>query len=80
MYLRLPDPDGGAGQWITEHDRTGRRLRQIEVTPNGRSVATTDQDWPMNPPFDLGDPTFVSHEITSDEFEEVWQRATGMAG
>src|SRR5262249_30582711 len=76
VYLRLPDPEEPAAWWLTEHDPAGRRLRQIELRPDGTAVASSAADWPMNPPFDLGDPQFASSEISGDEFEQAWQRAT----
>jgi hypothetical protein len=64
VYLRAPGTDDEPGVWYTEHDRTGRRLRQIEVRPDGTAEATTHEDWPFNPPFDLGEPEYVRMEIT----------------
>ena len=75
VYLRLEDPDADPGVWFSEHDARGRRLRQVEVRPDGTAVATTTADWPMNPSFDLGDPWLASNEITQDEFERAWQAA-----
>jgi hypothetical protein len=49
----------------------------VEVRPDGTTVATTPDDWPLNPPFDLGDPQYLRMEISKDEFERLWQRATG---
>jgi hypothetical protein len=79
-YLRLSDPDVDPGEWYSEHDSTGRRLRQVEVRPDGTALATTADDWPLNPPFDLGDPQFVRMAISKDEFERVWQRAKRSPG
>ena len=76
VYLRLPDPETEAGWWLSEHDATGRRVRQVEVRPDGTAAATTRADWPMNPPFDLGDPWLAAHEITPDEFERAWEQVT----
>lgn len=76
VYLRLPDPEEPAAWWLTEHDAAGRRLRQIELRPDGTAVPSSAADWPMNPPFDLGDPRFASNEISGDEFERAWARAT----
>jgi len=76
VYLRLPDPEEPATWWLTEHDSAGRRLRQVELQPDGTAVASSVADWPMNPPFDLGDPQFASNEISRDEFERAWERAT----
>jgi len=76
VYLRFADPTVDPGQWFTEHDETGRRLRQVEVRADGTTEATTDTDWPMNPPIDLGDPEYARMEITQEEFEQVWEDAT----
>ena len=75
VYLRLPDPEEPEAWWLTEHDLAGRRLRQIELRPDGTAAAGSVADWPMNPPFDLGDPLFASNEISQDEFEQAWERA-----
>jgi len=75
VYLRLPDPEKPAAWWLTEHDPAGRRLRQIELRPDGTAATGSAADWPMNPPFDLGDPLFASKEITQDEFERAWEHA-----
>lgn len=76
VYLRLADPEVDPGVWLSEHDRAGRRLRQVELRPDGTAVASSTADWPMNPPFDLGDPLYASHEISPEEFEQAWERAT----
>ena len=75
VYLRLPDPEEPAVWWLTEHDSAGRRLRQIELRKDGTAEISTAADWPMNPPFDLGDPQFASHEISQEEFERAWEHA-----
>jgi hypothetical protein len=77
VYLRLPDPEEPATWWLTEHDAAGRRLRQIEVRPDGTAILTSAADWTFNPPFDLGDPQFTSYEISSAEFEQAWGHAAG---
>jgi hypothetical protein len=76
VYLRLPDPEEPATWWLSEHDPAGRRLRQVELRPDGTAETNTAADWPMNPPFDLGDPQLASHEISGEEFERAWERAT----
>jgi hypothetical protein len=68
VYLRLPDPEEPAAWWLTEHDSAGRRVRQIELRPDGTVAASSAADWPVNPPFDLGDPQFASHEISHEAF------------
>jgi hypothetical protein len=77
VYLRLPDPEEPATWWLTEHDPAGRRLRQIEVLPDGTATLASAADWEFNPPFDLGDPQFASYEISPAEFEQAWERAAG---
>ena len=76
VYLRLADPEVDPGVWLTEHDQAGRRLRQVELRADGTAVASSAADWPMNPSFDLGDPHYASSEITAQEFEQAWIRAT----
>jgi hypothetical protein len=76
VYLRLPDPDGQETEWLTEHGRDGRRLRQVELRGDGTALTTDRDSWPMNPPFDLGDPQFAAREISQAEFEQVWEQGT----
>lgn len=76
VYLRLPDPEEPATWWLTEHDSNGRLLRQIELRPDGTAETNSAAGWPMNPPFDLGDPLFAAAEISRDEFVLAWERAT----
>ncbi len=76
VYLMMADPEVYPGEWFSEHDETGRRLRQVEAREDGTFEATTERDWPMNPPLDLGDPQYARHEITQDRFEQVWQQAS----
>ena len=80
VYLRLPDPEEPATWWLTEHDPAGRRLRQIELRPDGTAITGKAADWPMNPPFDPGDPQFASNEIPREEFDQAWERAVGNEG
>ncbi|MEU3558559.1 hypothetical protein ACFWJ4_22920 [Kitasatospora sp. NPDC127067] len=69
-------PEGEEGEvFLMELGPDGRRLRQVEIRPDGGSVKTGIEDWPFNPPFDLRDPQYVSMEIGPGDFEEVWQRA-----
>jgi hypothetical protein len=53
----------------------GRLMKHIELRPDGTAEASSTADWPMNPPFDLGDPLFAAHEISRDEFEQAWEHA-----
>lgn len=76
VYLRLPDPEEPSTWWLSEHDSAGRRLRQIEQRPDGNAITSSVADWPINPPFDLGDPQFAANEISADDFEQAWERAT----
>ena len=75
LYFRLVDPDepDSGEEWLSEHDAQGWRLRQVERRTNGAAIRTSD--WPMNPPWDLGDPNLVDAEITADEFETAWDAA-----
>lgn len=74
VYLRLPDEEGEGTQWLFELGPDGRRLRQIERLANGTSLTTDLTNWPLNPPFDLGDPWLAAHEISKAEFEQVWEQ------
>jgi hypothetical protein len=38
--------------------------------------ASSRDDWPLNPPHDLGDPWLAAREISPEEFEETWRQAT----
>lgn len=76
LYLRLHDPEIDHGTWYSEHDTAGRRIRQIEVRPDGAMEATSRGDWPLNPPYDLGDPRLAAREISPEEFEDTWRQAT----
>lgn len=76
VYVRLPDPEADGVSWLMQLDATGRRIRQVEVRAGGAAVASSTDDWPMNPPIDLGDPEIASGEISADEFEAAWRRAT----
>lgn len=75
VYLKLPDPAADGGIWYSEHDRTGRRIRQVQVEPDGTMVPTSRADWPLNPPYDLGDPQIASHEISGEDFADAWRQA-----
>ncbi len=75
VYFRLADAEVDLGGWLSEHGPDGRRVRQVELRPDGTAVASCAADWPMNPPFDLADPQFASNEISREEFERAWERA-----
>lgn len=75
VWLRLPPglyDDDEEADWLLELDPTGRKLRQIELHPDGDALLT--DDWPFNPPFDLYDPRYAAMEISGAEFEETWRR------
>ncbi|MBO0804805.1 MAG: hypothetical protein J2P25_17245 [Nocardiopsaceae bacterium] len=76
VYLRLPDDEGQGTEWLTEHGRDGRRLRQVELRADGTALTSDLESWPINPPFDLGDPWLAAHEISRNEFEQEWERGT----
>lgn len=76
VYLRLPDPEEEDTEWLTEHGPDGRRLRQVELRTDGTALTGDREDWPMNPPFDLGDPWLAAHEISRAEFERAWEQGT----
>ena len=64
VYLRLPDDEGQDTEWLTEHGRDGRRLRQVELRADETALTSELENWPINPPFDLGDPRLAAYEIS----------------
>lgn len=76
VYLRLPDDEGQGTEWLTEHGPDGRRLRQVEVRADGTALTSDPENWPFNPPFDLGDPQLANCEISRAEFEHAWASGT----
>ncbi|MDI6102170.1 hypothetical protein QLQ12_26480 [Actinoplanes sp. NEAU-A12] len=73
VWLRQPGEEGVV--WAEELGPDGRRLRQVEVQPDGTLVPSRAEDWAFNPPTDLHDPDLVRWEITEDEFEQLWDAA-----
>jgi GNAT superfamily N-acetyltransferase len=67
VYPRMPDDEGQATHWLTEHGPDGRRLRQVESRADGTALTTDLATWPINPPFDLGDPRLAAHEISRSQ-------------
>lgn len=74
VYLRWPETEEGE-VFLMELGPDGRRLRQVEIGPNGSAVKSSVDDWPFNAPFDLHDPQYLAMEIGRDGFEAAWQRA-----
>ncbi|MFE5807074.1 hypothetical protein [Streptomyces sp. NPDC056491] len=65
--------------YLMEVEADGRRLRQVELAPDGPGVRSGPDDWPFNPPVvDLYDPELVGMEIGRDEFEAAWRAARHM--
>ena len=76
VHLRMPaDDEDGVVLFLMEIGWDGRRIRQVEVRPDGSAIRTDAEDWPFNSPFDLHDPQYASMEIGSDAFEASWDRA-----
>ncbi|MEU6037180.1 hypothetical protein ABZ801_17415 [Actinomadura sp. NPDC047616] len=89
VHLRAPgdwdldseDPDGAGDDgfadyvFLTEHGPDGRRIRQVEIRPDGEAVASDETVWPLNPPVDLYNPALLPKVIDAAEFEEAWRRA-----
>jgi hypothetical protein len=76
VYVRRSwQEDGEEAVFLMELGPDGRRLRQVEVAPDGDALATDPDDWPFNPPFDLHDPVWAPLEIRRVEFEEAWRTA-----
>jgi len=76
VYLRLPEPEGQETEWLTEHGRDGRMLRRVELRADGTALTSDLENWPINPPFDLGDPQLAACEISRAEFEQAWGQGT----
>ncbi|MGC5022374.1 hypothetical protein [Micromonospora sp. DT47] len=73
VYLRDDEPENEGVVFLAEHGPDGRRLRQVELLPDGDALRT--DDWPFNPPVDLLDPDQAAREIDAEEFEQAWRRA-----
>ncbi|WP_229883527.1 hypothetical protein [Streptomyces omiyaensis] len=73
VYLRRPEFEDGE-VFLMELGPDGRRLRQVEIGPDGGAVRTSVEDWPFNAPFDLHDPQYLAMEIGRGDFEAAWQR------
>ena len=76
VYLRVPDEESQETEWLTEHGPDGRRLRQVELRADGTALTSDLENWPFNPPIDLGDARLVAYEISQSEFDRAW--AQGM--
>ncbi|TCO65415.1 hypothetical protein [Actinocrispum wychmicini] len=76
LYLRIQWDGDDPADYLTEVGNDGRRLRQVEVSPDGTELKTDPDDWAFNPPaVDLFDPDLVGKEISQEEFEAAWRRA-----
>ncbi|GAA2079821.1 hypothetical protein GCM10009801_37700 [Streptomyces albiaxialis] len=77
VWLRRREEDAGPEDpsYLLELGPDGRWLRQVEVAPDGTSVRSTSDDWPINPPCDLYDPELAESAIPAETFEEAWRRA-----
>lgn len=74
VYVRWQE-DGDEVSYLMELGRDGRRLRQVDIGPDGCAVRTGVDDWPFNPPCDLYDPQYASLEISPAAFETAWHAA-----
>jgi hypothetical protein len=72
----MPDDEGQDTEWLTEHGPDGQRLRQVDLRADGIALTADLASWPINPPFDLGDPWLAAHEISQAEFERAWEQGT----
>ena len=78
VHLRRPWEEADATEpsaYLEEIGPDGRRLRQVEVYPDGTAIKTGPDDWPLNPPIDLHDPALAQWEIRPDQFEQAWRQA-----
>jgi hypothetical protein len=75
VYLRQRWDADDPAFYLTELGPDGRRVRQVEIPDAGPAIKTDEQDWPLNPPVDLYDPTLPGLEIDRDAFERAWSAA-----
>ncbi|MFD3699150.1 hypothetical protein ACFWUZ_23935 [Streptomyces sp. NPDC058646] len=74
------DDDEDQVLYLMEVGNDGRRLRQVELVPDGPGLAGGPDDWPFNPPVvDLFDPDLPGMEISREEFEAAWRGARHVA-
>jgi hypothetical protein len=78
VYLRDDDEEYEGTVFLSEVGPDGRRLRQVEVSPDGEGVR--EQDFPIDPPVDLRDPQYFHQEISAEEFERAWTAAGAGCG
>lgn len=76
-YLRLPGDTYGdsSDSYLVELDTDGRRLRMVDMQPNGVRYRSDEADWLFNPPFDLYRPQWATLLVEADEFEKAWEQA-----
>lgn len=73
VYLRDDDEEYEGVVFLSEVGRDGRRLRQVELAPDGAGIR--EDDFPIDPPVDLRDPQYVAKEVSAEEFERAWAAA-----
>lgn len=73
VYLRDDSEDHEGCVFLIEVGPDGRALRQVEQTPEGEAIRSTD--FTSNAPLDLHDPQYASWEIGQDVFEDAWRTA-----
>jgi hypothetical protein len=63
--------------YLLEVGADGRRTRQVELREDGTALKSGPEDWHFNPPVvDLFDPELAGMEISKDESETAWHRAS----
>ncbi len=73
VYLRDDDEEYEGVAFLSEVGPDGRRLRQVELFPDGAGVRS--DEFPIDPPVDLRDPRYLAMEIDSRTFEDAWRTA-----
>ena len=73
VYLIDDDEEYQGVVFLSEVGPDGRRLRQVEVPPEGDRIR--EDYFLIDPPVDLRDPKYVEKEITAEEFEAAWAQA-----
>lgn len=76
LYLHQEPDDDDPLTYLSEIGPDGRRIRQVEVDPDGGAVKTDEEDWPFNSPMvDFFAPRLPGREIERAEFERAWATA-----
>lgn len=62
--------------YFIEYDEAGYRMRQVTESADGKMERSGPEDWAFNPPEDLWNPDLAACEISREEFDFLWARAS----